>query len=157
MSTKTNPTNTTPFNTRDSGSAASRILNRLAGVRQTSPGRWLARCPAHEDRSPSLRITELADGRVLMHDFAGCQTADVLAALGLEFSDLFDKPLETRLTPQRTEISQQALLGVIDEEAFVVGFLGAHLTEHHDISDDGWQRLALAVARINRARTLAGG
>ena len=37
-------------------SAAARLLDRLTGVKQTAPGRWIAKCPAHEDRSPSLSI-----------------------------------------------------------------------------------------------------
>lgn len=48
-----------------------------------------ARCPAHEDRSPSLSIAEGADGRALLHCHAGCETSAVVAALGLEWSALF--------------------------------------------------------------------
>jgi hypothetical protein len=50
---------------------------------------WQARCPVHDDRTPSLSIREGADGRVLLHCFAGCETGAVLEALGLQFSDLF--------------------------------------------------------------------
>ena len=142
---------------RTSLTAASRILERLSGVRQTKPGVWQARCPAHEDRSPSLRITELADGRVLMHDYAGCATEDVLAAIGLTLADLFDKPIGGAIKSQPSGISPRDLIGLVDEEAFVVGLLGAYLTEHQDISAVGWERLRLAVARLGRARELVGG
>lgn len=47
-----------------------------------------AQCPAHDDRSPSLRIKEATDGRVLLFCQAGCKTLDVLHALGLEFADI---------------------------------------------------------------------
>jgi len=40
----------------------------------------MARCPAHEDGTPSLSITQ-AERRVLVHCHAGCSQADVLAAL----------------------------------------------------------------------------
>lgn len=46
-------------------------------------------CPAHEDRSPSLGVSTGADGRVLIHCRAACQTASVIAALGLHWRDLF--------------------------------------------------------------------
>ncbi len=64
-----------------------RLLARLEAVRRTGPDRWLARCPAHEDRRPSLSIREGDDGRVLIYDFAGCGAADVVAALGLDLAD----------------------------------------------------------------------
>jgi len=41
---------------------------------------WTARCPAHEDHSPSLSIAE-KDGRVLVHCHAGCEQAAVIDAL----------------------------------------------------------------------------
>jgi hypothetical protein len=50
--------------------------------------RWMAACPAHEDRDPSLSISELNDGKVLLRCFAGCETDDVLAAVGWTFSML---------------------------------------------------------------------
>jgi len=49
---------------------------------------WMARCPAHEDRKASLSIAAGDDGRVLLHCHAGCQTADVVAAMGLRLADL---------------------------------------------------------------------
>ncbi len=42
---------------------------------------WMACCPAHEDREPSLSITEAKDGKVLVRCHAGCDQRDVIAAL----------------------------------------------------------------------------
>jgi DNA primase len=53
--------------------------------------RFLARCPAHPDRSPSLSIAEGANGRVLLHCFAGCSLDAILAALSLSMSDFFQE------------------------------------------------------------------
>lgn len=64
------------------------LLDRLDGVRATGSGRWIARCPAHQDRSPSLSVRELGDGTILLHDFAGCAAHEVLAAVGLSLADL---------------------------------------------------------------------
>jgi 5S rRNA maturation endonuclease (ribonuclease M5) len=44
-------------------------------------------CPAHDDRNPSLSITE-RDGKLLFYCHSGCATEDVLAAVGLSFSDI---------------------------------------------------------------------
>ncbi len=65
------------------------IPNRLQRVRTAPGGGFMAECPAHVDRVPSLSITEGQDGRVLVHCFAGCDTSAVLAAIALSFRDLF--------------------------------------------------------------------
>lgn len=49
-------------------------------------GRWYgrygaARCPAHDDRDPSLTLADAPDGRLLAHCKAGCGFTDVLDAL----------------------------------------------------------------------------
>ncbi len=67
------------------------LLERLGNVRPNGSGRWSARCPNHQDRSSSLSVREVED-RILINCFAGCKTADVLAAINLEFKDLFDTP-----------------------------------------------------------------
>ncbi len=65
------------------------LLARLEGVRQVGPDRWAARCPAHEDRSPSLSIRATDDGKTLLHCFVGCAPDDILAAVGLAWKDLY--------------------------------------------------------------------
>jgi hypothetical protein len=59
----------------------------------------MASCPAtshgqgNGDRNPSLHVT-YRDGTVLLECFAGCATIDVLTALGLDYADLWDEPLQ---------------------------------------------------------------
>ena len=52
-------------------------------------GQYLMRCPAHDDKRPSLAVRERDDGALLVRCHAGCATEDVLDALGLEFADLY--------------------------------------------------------------------
>jgi putative DNA primase/helicase len=68
--------------------AIDRILGRLEAVKPSGNG-YTALCPAHADHRSSLSVSDTTDGRVLLHSHAGCDTQDVLAALGLQFSDLF--------------------------------------------------------------------
>ena len=56
---------------------------------KTSNGHWIARCPAHDDREPSLQISEGTDGRVLLKCFAGCSVDEITQALGIASRDLF--------------------------------------------------------------------
>ena len=52
----------------------------------------IAQCPAHEDGNPSLGITWSGGDNplTLMHCFAGCDNQDIMAALELRISDLYD-------------------------------------------------------------------
>src|SRR5438105_2068150 len=68
-----------------------RVLPLLDKVRSSGPNQWSARCPAHEDRNPSLSIAVGLDGRVLLYCHGGCAFDDVLAALHLEPRDLFSE------------------------------------------------------------------
>ena len=67
-----------------------RLLDHLPGHRASGAG-WEARCPAHDDRHASLSITEGDDGRALLKCHAGCDSGDVLIAIGLTFGDLFPR------------------------------------------------------------------
>ncbi len=60
------------------------VLSRLQGVKNGT-----ARCPAHGDAHNSLKVSEAPDGAVLLHCHAGCDTKDVVSALGLTMADLF--------------------------------------------------------------------
>jgi hypothetical protein len=136
--------------------AAARILDRLTGVRKTATGRWIARCPAHADKSPSLSVRELEDGRILLHDFGGCATGDVLAALGLRFADLFDKPLAHHLPPVRGGFSARELLELNAHEAMVAAMLSTKAGDGK-LTEDEAARLRQAAARLAKARELTHG
>lgn len=68
------------------------FLSRLHGVKESSKGGWKSLCPAHEDKNPSLSISEGDDGRVLLKCHAGCDPERVLEAVGLSWSDFYDHP-----------------------------------------------------------------
>jgi hypothetical protein len=57
---------------------AADIADALHGRR--SGAGWVARCPAHKDKTPSLSIRE-SDSRILVHCFSGCTQRDVVIAL----------------------------------------------------------------------------
>jgi hypothetical protein len=77
------------------------VIGRLDHCKSTGEDKYIARCPAHEDRSPSLTIRELADGRILIHCFAGCSPLDVLTSIGLDWESLYPPELEHYSRPRR--------------------------------------------------------
>ena len=69
----------------------------------------MARCPAHDDRNPSLSIS-LKEGKILIYCFAGCAPEAVLGAVGLTWRDLREPdpwawrpPLPSRPKPPEPE------------------------------------------------------
>ena len=131
------------------------LLNGLDGIRETGHSKYVARCPAHDDRSPSLAIKDCGDGRVLVHCFAGCETEDVLAAVGLTLADLMPERVDGQhsFRPQRFDSRQ--VLATLDHESLVVAIVGADFLEHRAIDESTWNRLRQAVGRINTARAIA--
>lgn len=134
------------------------LLSRLDKVRQTGPGRWSANCPSHDDKSPSLSIRELDDGRILVHCFTGCPVSDVLAAVGLEFADLFPPdPLAIgHANPERRPFPAADVLRALYREALIVAAAAGFLLEGRPFSDEDRNRLGMALERIQDAASLSG-
>lgn len=72
--------------------AVERLLSRLQQVKPAGTDKWMALCPAHDDKQRSLSIRVGKDGRVVMHCHAGCDTKAIVAAVGLAMTDLFATP-----------------------------------------------------------------
>jgi hypothetical protein len=51
---------------------------------------WQAQCPTHTDTQPSLHVRRNHDGTIWLKCWAGCPKEGILAALGLEWRDLWD-------------------------------------------------------------------
>ncbi len=132
------------------------FISRLDGVKETGPGKYLSRCPAHDDRSPSLAIKDGDDGRILIHCFAGCETEDVLSAIGMTFSDIMPERCgaDHGYKPVRNRISPRDALATLDHESLVVAIIGADFLEHKEIDNETWDRLGAAVQRINTTRAM---
>ena len=135
------------------------LLSRLESVRKSGQG-WTARCPSHEDRTASLSVNAGEDGRVLIHCFAGCRAADVIAAVGMELADLFVKrPSEnmthaeqSRLYEYARQSKWRAALGVIALESRVMSIAGREMLAGKILSSDDCERLERACDLIDGAQ-----
>ena len=67
---------------------ATELLPLLDGVRPRDSGKWVSRCPAHQDKSPSLTIAEGNRG-LLLKCWAGCTLREITGALNVSVKDLF--------------------------------------------------------------------
>jgi hypothetical protein len=70
------------------------LLENLNRVRKTKDG-WIAVCPAHADKTPSLSLGVGEEGQILLRCFAGCTPEAIVDALGIRMADLFPKPTTT--------------------------------------------------------------
>lgn len=134
------------------------LLNSLQKVKKTGKDRWIACCPAHPDRRPSLTITEKPDGMVLMHCWAGCGAVDILSAVGLEFDALYpERTDDHRRKPQRRPWNPYDVLQILAFEA-TVARLCAVRTERGDILNEAErQRWITAIGRLNSAIEVLNG
>ncbi len=129
------------------------LLDRLDGVKPTGPGRFMARCPVHDDRSPSLGVKDCGDGFTVVNCLAGCETEDVLSAVGLSFSDLYPERIGQDHTykpvGQRFDVRQ--VLIVLRSEATLVAIAAENIAEGITLSDDDRDRVFNAACRIRAA------
>jgi len=129
-------------------------LSRLDKPRQRQPGQWSARCPAHPDKSPSLSVRETPDGAVLLHCFGGCETAEIVASLGLELSDLFpprDKPTGTPKKIANLLTAGQAL-ELLHTEATLIAIALTNFFKGTAVAETDMTRLRQAAGRIGLLR-----
>ena len=135
-------------NASEGSSVIENLLNRLESARQTGPDKWLARCPAHEDRSPSLSIAVNSDGTILIHCFAGCGAIDIVESIGLRLSVLFPKPLDHHIKGKRYQPPYRQILRTVAHDARVVS-LFINRTDD-DLSDDDLRVVNTALANLQR-------
>ncbi len=139
--------------------SAETLLSRLDRVKQTKPGNWVARCPAHDDRGPSLAVRELDDGRTLAHCFAGCAVHEIVQAVGLNLTDLFPEKRSNEahaIKGERRPFPAADVLRCIAFEALVVLTAGAALLAGEPFGEADRARLVMAVGRIQSALDAGG-
>lgn len=132
------------------------LLSRLEKVKQTAQGDWVARCPSHDDRSPSLSVKDSGDGRILVHCFAGCEVTAVLAMVGLKLSDLMP---ESRIGPveglKRLPFNPRTVLEAIGFNATAVAIAANAIAYGKRVSPKDADTLADMAREIHEALAYA--
>jgi hypothetical protein len=137
--------------------SADALLSRFDGVKRIGPDRWIGRCPAHDDRSPSMAVRELDDGRVLIHCFAGCSVEEILSAAGLDFQALFPERPVAHDKRVRRPFSPIQALHCVAFEATLAAVAASNVARGIAMSEEDRQRLHTAAGRINHALEVALG
>jgi hypothetical protein len=131
-----------------------------------------------------MTVRDVGD-RVLIHCFAGCSPEAILAAVGMEFSDLYAEVLPRFGASLRRPFPAADTLEAVSGEALLIAVAGADAVrlaefcvksfESHAITNTGdfdhteaiykaaqkvladRERVLLACSRIEEARSLANG
>ena len=125
------------------------LLSRLERVRANRNGTWVARCPAHDDRSPSLSISTGDDGKVLLHCFAGCGAADVVESIGLELSSLFPETHDWK-GQRRSRVDYKALVNLLQHEITVLIIAAQKVRAGETLTDDDQETLERVCKSLER-------
>ena len=137
--------------------SAAILINRLDGVRKTGAAKWIARCPSHDDNSPSLSIRECDDGTTLIHCFAQCSALEVLNAIGMELRDLFVSRLDHAVAARRRPFDPIDVLRCIAHEVQIVACVTTDILNEREISMADYERVQLAAERLWSAVEIAHG
>ena len=130
------------------------LIARLDSAKETERGKWVARCPAHDDKSPSLAVKETTDGTILLRCFAGCSAFEVVDAIGLELGDLFPRQDNFDHTqpgkPQRKPFNAADVLRAVLHEITIIAVCAGKL-RHEGLTPEDAARLSLALQRVFNA------
>lgn len=97
----------THSNAIEANPAVAKVLEQLKSPRPSGKG-WIAPCPAHDDHESSLKVDETEDGGCLVQCSAGCEPERVVAALGLQVSDLFTSTPGSRASSRLIHLAMEA-------------------------------------------------
>jgi hypothetical protein len=131
------------------------LLSRLQKVKRSGPDSYMACCPAHDDKTPSLAIKDTGEGKILINCLASCATEDVLGALGMDWEDVMPPKLATPSKPQAQKVYPSDALRAMQSEARVVMMAAFDMAKGKQLNDEDVARLKLAMQRINTAMELA--
>ena len=127
------------------------FVSRLEMARPVGPGRWLARCPAHDDKSPSLSVREADDGRTLLTCFAGCDAGAVAGAVGLTLRDLFPRGSPVAAHGVRTPVPLVDVLEAVEGDVLLVAIIASDLAKGGAVTAERREKLLGAAGRISAA------
>lgn len=126
------------------------LLIQLHKVKQTGHGQYIAICPSHHDKNPSLAIRQTDGGKILLRCFAGCSVHEIVSAIGLSLTDLF--PKESYYSkPTKNPYPAASVLRCIQTEALIVVTAACNMAKGMKLTSEDIQRLVLAASRIGGA------
>lgn len=143
------------------------VAERIQGAKEVKPAAGLTQsllglCTGHDDKRPSLLVSETEDGRVLMHCRAGCTFDEIRQGLGLDPIDLIPEHLRHARTDGNRSphagprFSAWQALKALSVDVIVVAIAAAQIRRDGWLDDTDLEALIQAEARI-QSTIEAGG
>jgi hypothetical protein len=130
----------------DSPTPSIPVLDRFENVRKLGIDRWIACCPAHDDKTPSLSI-QYAGDKWLFHCHAGCATEDVISAVGLAWKDICpSNPAYAAATMQKRKLPP---VDELDIDKTVIQMANNAIERGNSLSLEDQARVRLAIERVS--------
>lgn len=134
------------------------LLSRLEKVKKTGNGKWLACCPAHADKSPSLAIKEADNGTILIHDFGGCGVDEVLGALGMDATALFPpREQSEHLAKGMARFDAYQALRALADDINVILVANRMVIKGEKLQESDMAQLSNSAGRLLEAKTFVNG
>ena len=125
------------------------VLSKVEKVKPTGEGKWLAPCPAHNDRSPSLAIKETVDGKILLHCFAGCSVHEIVESMGLTLADLMPDNPTYKKGRKPPKFNKYELFDRVVFESTILLLAIRWLLSNKPLSDEDRARILKAESTID--------
>lgn len=130
------------------------FLDKFEKVKSSGHGKWMASCPCHSDRNPSVSIKD-DNGVILMQCFGcGASGPEIAQALGLDISELFpasDNFDASKAQYKRSLFPAGQVLEGLHMEIFTAWMIAKDMIENGTIDQETKERLWQTVVRINAA------
>ena len=122
------------------------FLSKLDKLKFIGRDSWVACCPHHGDKRPSLAIKhDAVTGKVLVKCWAGCMPDEIMEAVGMKVSDLFpDNPNYKK--PSRAYFGAETIVKSLYHDLFT-------LRRYADRMNEGLQKQELSevIQRLDEA------
>jgi CHC2 zinc finger len=125
------------------------FITRFDKVKSTGSGKYIALCPAHPDKSPSLGIKQTDEGKILIHCFSGCDVSNIIAAVGLDLGDLMPENRSYQKGSKSPKFNKYELFDRLAFESVILSLAIRQLLNGETLAEHDLSRILLAENTIN--------
>jgi hypothetical protein len=136
------------------------LLSRLPSAKRTSKDTWRCACPAHQGTNKTALSIKNDNGKILINCFHGCSVLDVLGAVGLDMTDLFEDDVRSdykttaSVKPHEVKFYPRDLLSMIDFELKIVMLGLFQLDKGITLTQEDRDRMKLSYERIKQIQEM---